>query len=47
MWEPGLVLFDSDKDVVSGENLVFGNILGFPGPKMDQNRQLWLCPVSA
>ena len=25
------MLFDSDKDVVSGKILVFGNILGIPG----------------
>ena len=31
MWDLGLVLFDSHKDVVSGKFLFFGNILGFPG----------------
>ena len=31
MWDLGLVLFDSHKDVLSGKLLFFGNILGFPG----------------
>ena len=29
IWDLGLVLFDSHKDVVSGKILIFGNILGF------------------
>ena len=36
IWDLVLVLFESQKDVVSGKILVFGNILGFPrviGPK--------------
>ena len=49
------MLFDGHADVVSGEILVFGNILGFLrgrgggklGPKMDQNRQFWVRLVSA
>ena len=31
IWDLVLVLFNSHKDVVSREILVFGNILGFPG----------------
>ena len=31
IWDLGLVLFDSHKDVVSGKILVFVNILGFLG----------------
>ena len=41
IWDLGLVLLDSSKDVVSGKTLVFGNIFIFPGvnwaQKMDQN----------
>ena len=29
IWDPGLVLFDSLKDAVSGKNFGFGNILDF------------------
>ena len=29
IWDLGLVLFDSNKDIVFGRSLVFGNILGF------------------
>ena len=37
MWDLGLVLFDSHKDVVSGKFLFYGNILGFPGVNCAQN----------
>ena len=47
----GLVLFDSQKDVVSGKNFGLSQYFGFSegkwGPKMDQNHQLWLRLVSA
>ena len=42
----GLVLFDSQKDIVSGKNFGFWQYFGFSGdklgPKMDQNHQLWV-----
>ena len=42
----GLVLFDSQKDIVSGKNFGFWQYFGFCGdklgPKMDQNHQLWV-----
>ena len=51
IWDLGLVLFDSHKDVVSGKNFGFWQYFGFSGgklgPKMDQNHQLWVRPVSA
>ena len=50
MWDLGLVLFDSHKDVVSGKNFGFWQYFGFSsgklGPKMDQNHQLWVRLVS-
>ena len=51
MWDLGLALFDSLKDVVSGKNFGFWQYFGFSGgklgPKMDQNHQLCIRPVSA
>ena len=51
IWDLGLVLFDSQKDVVSGKNICFWLCFGFSGgklgPKMDQNHQLWVRLVSA
>ena len=48
---PGLVLFDNHKDVVSGKKFSFWQCFGFSecklGPKMDQNHQIWIRPVSA
>ena len=45
------MLFDSQKDVVSGKNFGFWQCFGFSGgklgPKMDQNDQLWLRLISA
>ena len=47
----GLVLIDGNKDIVSAKSLVLGNVLGFLGaklgPKIDQNRQIWVRPVPA
>ena len=44
------MLFDIHKDVVSGKSSGFWNYFGFSegklGPKMDQNHQLWVRPVS-
>ena len=51
IWDLRLLLFDSHKDVVSGKNFGFWQYFGFSVgkfcPKMDQNHQLWVCPVSA
>ena len=51
IWDLELVLFDSHKDVVSGKNFDFWQYFGFSGdklgPKMDQNHQPWVLPVSA
>ena len=48
IWDMGLVLFDSHKDVVwFGFWQYFGFSGGKLGPKTDQNHQLWVCPVSA
>ena len=45
------MLFDSHKDVVSGKKIDFLQYFGFfEGklvPKMDQNHQFWVSPVSA
>ena len=41
MWDLGLVLCDSPKDVVSGKILVFGNILSFLGVNWTQ---IWTKP---
>ena len=49
MWDLGLVLCDSPKDVVSGKILAFGNILSFWGkldPEMYQIPKLWVRSVS-
>ena len=37
MWDLGLVLFDSCKNVVFGKMLVFVKTLGFPGVNWPQN----------
>ena len=47
MWDLGLVLFDSHRDVVFGKTLVlaiFWVFGGKLGPKMDQNLQFWYVP---
>ena len=45
------MLFDSQKDVVSGKKFGFSQYFGFSGgklgPKMDQSHQVWVCLVSA
>ena len=45
------MLFNSQKDVVSGKKFGFWQYFGFSGgklgPKMDQNHQLWVRLVSA
>ena len=50
MWDLGLVLFDSHKDLVSGKKFGFWQYFEFSGgmlgPKMDQNYQLCVCLVS-
>ena len=51
MWDLGLVLFNSHKDIVSGKNFGFWQYFGFSvgtlGLKMDQNHQLRVRPNSA
>ena len=46
IWDLGLVLFDSHKDVSSGKKFGFWQYFwiseGKLGPKMDQNHQLWV-----
>ena len=43
IWDLGLVLFDSHKDVISGKILVFGNILDFVGLNWTQK---WIKTVN-
>ena len=51
MKDLGPLLFDSHKDVVSGKKIGFWKYFRFSGgrlgPKMDQNHQFWVRPVSA
>ena len=51
IWDLVLMLFDSHKEVVSGRVLFFWQYFEFSrgklGPKIDQNLQLWVRPVSA
>ena len=51
VWDLGVVLFDSQKDVVSGKNLGFCLYFRFSrgklGPNMDQNHHLWVRLISA
>ena len=51
VWDLELFLFDSHKDLFSGNNFSFWQYFGFSGgklgSKMDQNHQLWVRPVAA
>ena len=47
IWDLGLALFDSHKDIVSGKKFGFWQYFEFSGgklgPKMDQNHQICVC----